>query len=219
MSGHNITPRDRVWAAIFKQQGRFQIANVRARITSSERPNDETIRRVLRAGTELGVIDHQPDSPYYRVRARQMDDGEARPARGGRQSVYSLIDALNLEDDESYFDPKGADDLPLIPAERMDELIFEEGDEKIDIEDIISEVRTAQLAQSGQLDNQVIEEHVRTRVRTFEAEAGTFEWDAQVEKLVDEVVDMVEPSDPHQQSRIAEWIRSRAREEVNSDGT
>lgn len=66
MSGE-ITPRDRVWAAIYQQHGQFKVKNVKFKIDREQRPSDETIRRVLRAGKELGVIKHTNGSPYYEL--------------------------------------------------------------------------------------------------------------------------------------------------------
>ena len=61
----NVTARDRVWAAIMQQRGQFKIRNVKSEIEYGERPSDETIRRVLRAAAELGVVRHYSNSPYY----------------------------------------------------------------------------------------------------------------------------------------------------------
>jgi hypothetical protein len=123
MSGSNITARDRVWAAIVKQAGRFQVADVRAAI-AGDRPSDETIRRVLRSATELDIVTHQSGSPYWRS--------------GGPRA--------------GYLDPKGVDAeelLTLTPDEKMEEGIVKESDES-GIEDIISDERAMTLAQSGQ---------------------------------------------------------------------
>lgn len=61
----NVTARDRVWAAIEQQSGKFQLRDVKTEIDFDERPSDETIRRVLRAGEELDVIKHFSNSPNY----------------------------------------------------------------------------------------------------------------------------------------------------------
>lgn len=283
MSGHNITPRDRVWAAIIKQAGRFQVTDVREAI-AGERPSDETIRRVLRSATELDIVTHQSGSPYWRSGA----------ALAG------------------YLAPKGIDAaelLTLTPDEQKEDVIYTEGDE-IDIADIISDERAMTLAQSGQpdgdsipvnpsvreserwksafrkrfadadhiviidtstgnlvdisdhldmdqfehgtkilplgelrdvplfltailnalfqshradlayqevsgLDDREIEEYVRTEVQSFEPEPHSPEWMTLVDSLGEEVVEMVDPIDPDEQSRIAEWVRSIAREETN----
>lgn len=69
MSG-DVTPRDRVWAAILKSGcngNSFKVASVRREIDFENRPSDETIRRVLRAGKELGVIKHTSGSQYYEL--------------------------------------------------------------------------------------------------------------------------------------------------------
>lgn len=66
MSG-DVTARDRVWAAILEagRHGRFKVSSVESRMDFDERPSTETIRRVLRAGKALGVIEHTDGSPYY----------------------------------------------------------------------------------------------------------------------------------------------------------
>jgi Fe2+ or Zn2+ uptake regulation protein len=62
-----VTARDRVWAAIMEQRGRFKVSTIAHEIEIDERPSDETIRRVLRAAVELGVIEHKEGSPYYKA--------------------------------------------------------------------------------------------------------------------------------------------------------
>jgi hypothetical protein len=285
MGSHSITPRDRVWAAIIKQAGRFQVADVREAI-AGDRPSDETIRRVLRSATELDIVTHQSGSPYWR-------------------SGTALA---------GYLAPKGVDTaelLTLTPDKKKEDVIFTEEDEEIVIEDIISEARATQFAQSGHpdgdyipvnpsvsdserwksafrkrfadadhiviidtstgdlvdlsdhldmdqfehgtkilplgelrdaplfltailnalfqshradlayqevsgLDDREIEEYVRTEVRSFEPEPHSPEWMTLVESLGEEVVEMVDPTDPGEQSRIAEWVRSIAREEADN---
>jgi hypothetical protein len=62
-------------------------------------------------------------------------------------------------------------------------------------------------------DYRKIEEHVRTSVRTFDPDAP--EWAAQVESVVDEVVEMYDPNDPREQLVISEWVRSMAKDEAD----
>jgi hypothetical protein len=69
MSG-SMTARDRVWSAIVQaHNSRLDVSEVRRQIRrddiDEEPPNDETIKRVLRAATELGVLDHMSGSPYW----------------------------------------------------------------------------------------------------------------------------------------------------------
>jgi hypothetical protein len=69
MSG-NPTARDRVWAAVLesaKYNKSFKVRDVRTKMDVADRPSEETIRRVLRAGTELGVIQHRSGSHRYRL--------------------------------------------------------------------------------------------------------------------------------------------------------
>lgn len=70
MSG-NVTARDRVWAAIYDQHGRFRMRDVKRMIDREDRPSDETIRRVLRSAADLGVLKHYPNSPYYEMNDRR----------------------------------------------------------------------------------------------------------------------------------------------------
>jgi hypothetical protein len=62
-------------------------------------------------------------------------------------------------------------------------------------------------------DETEITEYIRKKVQTFEPEAGNPEWSAQVESIVDEVVGEVDPNTPREQSKIAEWVRSIAKNE------
>lgn len=68
--GSETTPRDRVWAAIIKNGAngnRFKVGQVAREIDYDDRPSEETIRRTLRAGKDLGVIAHTSGSPYYKL--------------------------------------------------------------------------------------------------------------------------------------------------------
>lgn len=72
MSGE-LTARDRVWSAIVQAStSRLDVSEVRRQIRrddiEGEPPNDETIRRVLRAATELGVLEHTSGSTYWTKR-------------------------------------------------------------------------------------------------------------------------------------------------------
>jgi len=66
MSGE-ITARDRTWAAIIAagRHGDFKVDNVLWQMDRDDRPSRETVRRVLRGATELGVVDHKAGSRYY----------------------------------------------------------------------------------------------------------------------------------------------------------
>ncbi len=71
MSG-DISARDRVWAAIIDQQNtRFDVDSIKRQIRHQDgvefgdEPNDETIKRVLRAADELGILEHTKGSPYW----------------------------------------------------------------------------------------------------------------------------------------------------------
>jgi Fe2+ or Zn2+ uptake regulation protein len=66
----DATQRDRVWAAVLEQSGRFETGDLYDDLPDShyDRPSHETIKRVLRAATELGVVAHKPKSPTYRIR-------------------------------------------------------------------------------------------------------------------------------------------------------
>lgn len=72
----DVTARDRVWAAIHGATEfgpSFDVGKVRRQIDRDHRPSDETIRRVLRAATETGVLDHRDGSPYYQLNDRFRD--------------------------------------------------------------------------------------------------------------------------------------------------
>jgi hypothetical protein len=60
-----------------------------------------------------------------------------------------------------------------------------------------------------------IEEHVRTKIRTVEPEAGSQAWAAQVETIVEEVWEEIEDDDSHHRTIIGEWVRSIARNEAD----
>jgi len=69
MSG-SMTARDRVWSAVVQAHNtRLDVSEIRRQIRrddiEKEPPNDETIKRVLRAATELGVLEHTSGSPYW----------------------------------------------------------------------------------------------------------------------------------------------------------
>jgi len=69
-NGEGITQRDRVFAAVLESTrfGRtFRLKSVRHEFPIDDRPSDETIRRVLRSLTQLGVVEHTDGSPYYRL--------------------------------------------------------------------------------------------------------------------------------------------------------
>lgn len=73
----SITARDRVWAAIVDQQNTtFKVADVARQIRRQDgveygdEPSDETIRRVLRSATELGILKHTSGSQYYKKKAK-----------------------------------------------------------------------------------------------------------------------------------------------------
>ena len=68
--GGRMTARDRVWSAIVQTHDtRLDVSGVRRQIRrddiDDDPPNDETVKRVLRAATELGVLDHTSGSPYW----------------------------------------------------------------------------------------------------------------------------------------------------------
>lgn len=74
MSG-DVTARDRIWSKIIKlgiAHTRFEVYQIQNSIEEDARPSEETIRRVLRAGTELDVIEHTEGSPYYSLK----DEGQ-----------------------------------------------------------------------------------------------------------------------------------------------
>jgi Fe2+ or Zn2+ uptake regulation protein len=66
MSGE-ITARDRTWAAIIAagRHGNFKVDSVLRKMDYDEQPSRETVRRVLRSASELGVVDHKAGSQYY----------------------------------------------------------------------------------------------------------------------------------------------------------
>lgn len=68
-----LTARDRVWAGVLKAKpGRFTIEDVKRHIRKDDEddlPNEETIRRVLRAATDLDILDHREGSRYYQKKA------------------------------------------------------------------------------------------------------------------------------------------------------
>jgi hypothetical protein len=69
MSGE-MTARDRVWSAIVQShETRFKVSGLKRQLrrddVDEDVPNDETIKRVLRAATDLGVLKHTSGSPYW----------------------------------------------------------------------------------------------------------------------------------------------------------
>lgn len=68
-----LTARDRVWAGVLKTRaGRFTIEDVKRHIRKDDEddlPNEETIRRVLRAATDLDILNHREGSRYYQKEA------------------------------------------------------------------------------------------------------------------------------------------------------
>lgn len=75
----HITPRDRVWAAVREQTGEFRRRDVwrtiRYQTVPAEAaeglPSDETIKRTLSAMVDLGVLEHERHSAYYRLARRR----------------------------------------------------------------------------------------------------------------------------------------------------
>jgi hypothetical protein len=294
MSSTEPTARDRIWAAIITRDSRFRVSDIREAINSNDRPSDETIRRVLRAGAELGVIDHYPNSPYYslatnlmtgvpNLSTEEISDRDFLNPKGidvtefidqfrderTEDGIYSdnIMDILNDErimraqtNPHHYpFRPApsvrerdqkrrvwksaflmlygDADTIEIIdtstgrPVDLSEhlEMDFDQGTKRLDLgtlketqlfDDILNDLyRTHRpgldYREIAAVDDQEIEEHVRTEVRSFTAEAGTVEWDTHVEALVDEVVEMFDPTDPREQSVLSEWVRSIAREEAD----
>lgn len=70
------TTRDRVWATVWKYLverdrtrlggGRLKIDFIIARSDELEESERRTVRRTLNSMAELGVLDHEPGSPYWR---------------------------------------------------------------------------------------------------------------------------------------------------------
>lgn len=90
-----ISVRDRIWAAIIEQKKGtgFTVETIREEIEPDNRPSDETIRRVLRSGTELGVIEHRSNSPYYLLALGESLHGLVHCENCGDRTVgsrYSL---------------------------------------------------------------------------------------------------------------------------------
>jgi len=70
MGSNDPTARDRVWAGILQAgaNGRkFRLHNVRSYMDFDKRPSDETYRRVLRAATDMNVVEHKAGSRYYKL--------------------------------------------------------------------------------------------------------------------------------------------------------
>lgn len=64
------TARDRVFAAVLEETRHtpsFKLKTLKTNFPVSDRPSDETIRRVLRSLTRLGVLEHRDGSPYYEL--------------------------------------------------------------------------------------------------------------------------------------------------------
>lgn len=80
----DITARDYVWAAVMDLDGEVTVEEVRREVgylveavegRGGSVPSRETVRRVLAAMDELGVIGHDRASPYYRVGGVGWRDG------------------------------------------------------------------------------------------------------------------------------------------------
>lgn len=64
---NDITARDRVWSVIIQlgiKHTRFEVYQIQNCIEEDVRPSEETIRRVLRAGRDLGVIERESSGRY-----------------------------------------------------------------------------------------------------------------------------------------------------------
>lgn len=70
------TARDLVWAAMlddgeygtnFKVDGLQRTIRMHYVDDRDDVPSKETIRRVLNAAAELGIVSHKSGSPYYRI--------------------------------------------------------------------------------------------------------------------------------------------------------
>lgn len=63
----DATTRDRIWASVLRHAQRdepLSIANVRNDIHFDHRPSDEEVRRVLEAGSEIGVVERTPSGHW-----------------------------------------------------------------------------------------------------------------------------------------------------------
>jgi predicted transcriptional regulator len=73
-----LTARDVVWAAICAQGQSTTFNQVKNTIPEDRRPSDETIRRVLRAATEAGVLNHASNTHRYgHTDGRSLEIGES----------------------------------------------------------------------------------------------------------------------------------------------
>lgn len=82
MSG-DITARDRVWAAIINiHSPAFDVDDIRQKMPPDHYddsvPSDETIKRVLRAATEMGILRHTSGSPYWKKKSKHRERFPAR---------------------------------------------------------------------------------------------------------------------------------------------
>lgn len=75
-----LTARDVVWTAIYVQGRETSFNQVKNTIPENRRPADETIRRVLRAATEAGVLEHDPHSTRYKHTDDRGVRAETNPA-------------------------------------------------------------------------------------------------------------------------------------------
>lgn len=71
------------------------------------------------------------------------------------------------------------------------------------------------IIMSHDLHEQDIVEYARQNAQTLDPNSQ--EWTRQVEMLVEDVVDQVDPNTPQQHSRIAEIVRTIAQNEASND--
>lgn len=68
----SVTARDRVWAAVLDRidgpDDQVKLGSIHRdlRIDLDDPPSRETVRRVMGAMTELGVLSHRSGSPWWR---------------------------------------------------------------------------------------------------------------------------------------------------------
>lgn len=129
---NDVTQRDLVWAAALKQSGRFETTDLYDELPENryEQPSHETVKRTLRAGSDLGMISHRNRSTNYRLAK------EFNPHRSHDYNRYDVIESiggvklqLTEEGGSTSLNGSGTIDLSREGARQLGERLIEAADQ------------------------------------------------------------------------------------------
>lgn len=86
-----------------------------------------------------------------------------------------------------------------------------------DIKRISEHIGKFRATNEGLIPPKPIEMYVRRKARTFESEPGSRKQAAQVEDLVEEILDELDPDIPEESMMISNWIRRTVDDETGGD--